>query len=357
MTQRKYALTALVWLAILGCTPALAERNCAQASEHCVAVGTWEVQMALGAGVRTNPLLDSDDIPLVVIPQVSYYGKRLFLENLELGYTLVETPELMINALITPNGDGLFFFRDGLSRFVLDGGFGGPVVSTPPPGGDRHGDFAEPPLLEHNGNGGDSPVSPPLFSLGYPDLRPGFESQANQNPGLPVAAPTPNLQQLSATTPLSSTDQEQPKLHSRRVAGMAGLEISGALGPMEWQTKLLQDVTGVHQGWTARVALGTETWLGTHNIGATVGLDWKSDKLLDYYYGVAADEAGGRFPAYRAEGGATAFARLRWRKQINNNWYWLGAVQHEHLSTEIYRSPLVEDRGVTQIFLGVVYRF
>ena len=48
------------------------------------------MSVSLGIGSRSNPVMGESDIPLVVIPQISYYGKRFFLENLDLGVTLYE---------------------------------------------------------------------------------------------------------------------------------------------------------------------------------------------------------------------------------------------------------------------------
>ena len=58
-----------------------ADDECKQPSAECVAVGGWNFSVALGAGVRTNPLVNGQGLPLVVVPQVSYYGERFFLDN------------------------------------------------------------------------------------------------------------------------------------------------------------------------------------------------------------------------------------------------------------------------------------
>ena len=57
--------------------------DCQGPSNDCVAVGGWNLSLSFGAGVRTNPVLHESDIPLVVIPTFSYYGKRFFIDNLD----------------------------------------------------------------------------------------------------------------------------------------------------------------------------------------------------------------------------------------------------------------------------------
>ena len=79
--------------------------------EICTEIGKWQFGLSIGLGLRSNPLYNSNDIPLVLLPRVSYYGERFFLENLEAGWTLAETDAWMFNALVTPSYDGVFFNR------------------------------------------------------------------------------------------------------------------------------------------------------------------------------------------------------------------------------------------------------
>jgi outer membrane protein len=110
----------------------LAAAECREAGPRCVPIGEWDIRLAVGAGMRTNPLVDGSDIPLLVIPQVSYYGERFFIDYLDIGVTLAEGPRYTVNAIVTPGGDGLYFFRSKLNRFVLDGNFSVVSPTTPP---------------------------------------------------------------------------------------------------------------------------------------------------------------------------------------------------------------------------------
>jgi MipA family protein len=97
--------------------------SCEQASAECVAVGGWNFSAALGAGVRTNPLLHGQDLPLVIVPQVSYYGERFFLDNLDLGYTLLDDKVSTVSLVASPGYDRVFFYRADLQNIFV-GGFG-----------------------------------------------------------------------------------------------------------------------------------------------------------------------------------------------------------------------------------------
>ena len=47
----------------------------------------WRLGAALGYGVRTNPLLQSDDIPIIVDFDIAWFGDHWFFDNGDLGLT------------------------------------------------------------------------------------------------------------------------------------------------------------------------------------------------------------------------------------------------------------------------------
>jgi MipA family protein len=111
---------------------AAAQAACDAPSSECAVVGQWEISASFGAGQRSNPIAGKSDIPLVVIPRISYYGKRFFLENLELGYTLHEGLANSFSLIATPGYDRAFFIRSDLQNIFVPGGFATPT-STPIP--------------------------------------------------------------------------------------------------------------------------------------------------------------------------------------------------------------------------------
>ncbi|MDQ2075732.1 MipA/OmpV family protein [Marinimicrobium sp. ABcell2] len=288
---------------------------CGHGQSHCAAVGEWELSLGIGLGVRSNPLHNGDDIPLVLIPQISYYGQRFFIENLDIGYTLVDQPNLMLNVLVTPGGDGLYFFRRGWRNFVMDGGLSGrnSLAAPASPGPQEY--FGPMPVADQDERSSETP------------------------------------------TPLVEEPLDPERTRRRRVAGMAGLEASAALGPVDWQLQLLTDVTGVHRGEELRFALSSSQYYGEHRFGVAGGFSWKSADLLEYYYGVRADEATERLPAYEPNSGVTPFVRLSWGKAVNRHWRWQGSLQYDYLSRSVRNSPLIEDSEVVQVFIGGVYHF
>jgi outer membrane protein len=129
--------TTLLWLTALALGPQLAraQAECSAPSPDCAVVGAFEISVSLGIGQRSNPVAGKSDIPLVVIPHISYYGKRFFLENLELGYTLHDGVANTFNLVAAPGYDRVFFYRNDLQNIFIAGGTGLPASNVTVPNG------------------------------------------------------------------------------------------------------------------------------------------------------------------------------------------------------------------------------
>jgi outer membrane protein len=78
----------------------------------------WQFSLGLGLGIRTNPVMDNDDIPLIIIPRISYQGEHFFIQNLDFGYTFFENDKQQVNFLLTPSYDQVFFNKWDINNFV-----------------------------------------------------------------------------------------------------------------------------------------------------------------------------------------------------------------------------------------------
>jgi len=126
--------TTLAFVAIAsaaGPQAAAAQTPCKAPSADCIAVGDLQVSLSFGYGTRTNPVKGRDDIPLFVIPYLSYYGKRFFLESLEPGVTLHESDAHTFNLIATPGFDRVFFSRNDPQNIFV------PLAAGAPVGGDQ----------------------------------------------------------------------------------------------------------------------------------------------------------------------------------------------------------------------------
>jgi outer membrane protein len=133
MPKRLIAFVAASLVAFAQTRAANPQADCEQAPEDCVAVGHWNFSVALGAGVRTNPLIHTEDLPIVVVPQFSYYGKRFFIDNLDLGFTLLEDGVNSLSLVASPDYDRVFFYRSDLQNIFVSGvgGGGAELVASP----------------------------------------------------------------------------------------------------------------------------------------------------------------------------------------------------------------------------------
>ena len=106
--KRSIALFTLILGASL---PALAQES------------PWRLGIALGYGERNNPLILSDDLPIVVDLDIAWFGKRFFFDNGDLGLTVADNDRLTGSLVARVNSDRVFFGRTD-TEFVslgLDG--------------------------------------------------------------------------------------------------------------------------------------------------------------------------------------------------------------------------------------------
>jgi len=66
------------------CAASVVQAEDCSAVQTCVEQG-WQVNVALGLGARSNPLDGGDRIPLVVMPDISWYGDNAYFDNGEFG--------------------------------------------------------------------------------------------------------------------------------------------------------------------------------------------------------------------------------------------------------------------------------
>ena len=214
----------LILAGIAQAQAAASDDDCKGTSDDCVAVGKWNFSVALGAGVRSNPLATGNNIPLVVIPQFSYYGKRFFINDLDLGFTLAENTTNTFSLVASPGYDRVFFYRSDLQNIFI-GGLPG------------------------------NPGSTAAFVV------------------RPAAS--------STQTPV----QIPPR--ARHFTYLAGPEWTFKLSGVSGQLDVLHDVTDQNNGTEIRAALGMPLLESKGSLTANVGITWKSAAIVNYYYGGA----------------------------------------------------------------------
>jgi outer membrane protein len=291
-------LTATL-VALAHAVPALGD--CKGESSECVPVGGWNFSVALGAGVRTDPVVHEGTIPLVVIPQFSYYGEHFFIDDLDAGVTFLDSDRTTLSLIASPGYDRVFFYRsDPQNIFVT--GLGNFNSST---GGSGQ-------LPAGSGGNGSGSGKPP--------------------PG---------------TTDLTTTTKFPPR--SRQWTYLAGPEWTFKYAGMTGQLDVLHEITGHNHGNELRAALGIPLSRVGGAWTADVGITWKSAAIVNYYYGAPG--------IYEAGAALDPFVKLAYSRPLKGKWKITGFVECERLSSAIADSPIVNEHFVTTTFVGLVYAF
>jgi len=311
---------------------ALGDSDCRQENNECVTIGDWDFSIGIGIGGRTNPIINSDDIPIVLLPTVSYYGKRFFWDTDTLGYTLVESKQHMINIIGTISYDQAFFNEWGVGNFVIGRGSGGSAGR-----------------VESN------------FQIGGEDLSSSSTILSDDVIDLEPTPPPPEMGTGETIRgPLVDNTEaaiDLDRLHSRDLAGLMGFEYALNIDKFGFAVQALRDVTSVHDGDQVSVALLRHFNVDKHIVGITLGAEWRDSKTLDYFYGVREDEVDDPLHAYELSSDTSYYVKIDWRYRLSEKWEFRSVLHHRVLGDEIKNSPVVSDDTTTAVFFGGVYHF
>lgn len=328
--------------------------------------------------MRSNPIKAEDDTPLLVLPEVSYYGKRFFLKNMEVGFTLWENPSHQLNILLTPSLDQRHFNRWDINNFSDGSKSAAPPVSGGQSGGsgvpvsdgaDAGGGGSETPLVDDVETGGGVAVGSDAGGASDPALDEG-------GAGLDVSAPIGMNGGINggdgdgdgdgsdggqAHSPSSGGASEAPvsvSLKSRKMAGLAGLEYMYSRPGINLHFQSLLDVTSIHGGHELRFAAILPFESGKSHWAITLGLNYQSRHVIDYYYGVdSAESSSDEWVYHPKSAGVSQMLRLDWQRPISEHWSWRAMLQYSRLSSAVAHSPIIFEPFVSTFFVGGVYHF
>ena len=284
--------------------------TCSQANDECIEIGLWQVSLAVGGGVLTNPLQGGENIPLVLVPYISYYNEQFFLENTTLGYTFQETEYFDISAIIELNSEQKYFNRLHAGNLIgVDGALseGGDVQTPTEPSSGGEDIFPET----------DKPVEPKRL---------------------------PTLDDIA----------------KRDWAIDAGVLAHWYLGKQHKITaQWSHDVSGVYKGHHIKASykyqLPVFDWPARLQLSA--GFDWQSAELIDYYYGLNSKDNVEQAYFYQGEQGVSPFFGAAFNYRINKQWQFKFSAKRTFLSSAITDSPLVNDKHQDYLFIGGLYEF
>jgi len=256
---------------------------------------SWRIGAAFGYGERTNPLIQSDDIPVLVDVDIAWFGKRWFFDNGDVGYTLFDRSSSTTSLVARVNDDRVFFGKTN-TRYV---------------------NFA------YAGNGFTTGLPPPAVAGG------------SEDPPPPVEVNPPD----------------------RDYAIELGVEslLDGDWGAAE--LRAFHDVSGTHGGYELSAHYSRRWTVGRVSIAPTLGFSYKSAQMNNYYWGVHADEATDALPEYHAGAGVNFEGGLVTNYYLTRHLRFALSVNYERLADEIAASPLAEDDYVVAYFSGFAWTF
>jgi outer membrane protein len=269
------------------------------ADDICVEKSSWQFGIAFGIGVKTNPLVDGDDIPLVILPDVAWYAEQAYFDNGELGYQWLNKPKYAFETFLQFDQERAFF------------------------------SFLHPANTLF-------PINSAAITLPVLQASPAFTDELMQN----------NQQSLSID-----------EIAKRKWGINGGIRGHYFLSMGEWQMTFQQDISNIHRGQQVKLEY-SHRWLW-HNFRLTlrVGTDWKSARLIDYYYGVSERDTDLVEFYFDGQSGWQTYMSINLQKPINKKWSWLANIRYRRLPDSLTNSPLVEKNNINNIFLGVAYRF
>lgn len=299
---------ALLWLGLT--LPAFAQ---SEAADDAVFVedSPWTFGIAAGYGRRDNPFVGSDDIKLNAILDLAWYGERWFFDNGDVGFTLNQTEQFSASLLTTFDNERNYYSYlsngssgldlSSLRELAIDKGFG---------------------MMGIAGGEGE-------------DLE---------------ALDTEELEELIFK------DQDTA-LPERDFAVNSGIEFLYISRWGDLQAQLLTDVSGTHRGESAWLAYSYPWITPDSEFSLTLGMEWKSRDLVDYYYGVTRDEAIDGRPAYTGRAEINSVIRFSASHALSKRWRLVGVVEQEYLGKHIRNSPIIERGRVSTAFIGIYYKF
>ena len=261
-----------------------------EAGEQCIEENQWSVGLAVGLGAKTNPLVDGQTIPQIVLLDIAWYGEKAYFDNIELGYRWLDDESIGFESYLTLDRERMFFtFWDPINILV--------GVS-------------------------DTAVDPPL----------------------PV-------------DPDNSLDISINEVSTRQWAGLFGNRLHYYNGSHKLSLSFETGVTGAHKGQILNLSYKKVWRQNNWQFQVKTNLTWKSDELIDYYYGIGEKDNIPSSHWYTGKGGIQAGVSLYYNYKLSEQWQFMANTSYQRLHAGMVNSPLVDKKHTSALFVGFGYRF
>jgi outer membrane protein len=144
----------------------------------------------------------------------------------------------------------------------------------------------------------------------------------------------------------------------RKDTAMLGLAYQAELpwgleGSVSFDYDILDEVGGS----SAQFSVGKTFQRGIARLTPQIGVNWLSDRMSNYDFGVSATQARAGRPAYAPGAVWNPEIGLSTFVEVTRNWLIVGNLEAEFLDNSIRKSPIVSEDHVLKVFLAVNYVF
>ncbi|MCF7973144.1 MAG: MipA/OmpV family protein [Phycisphaerae bacterium] len=144
----------------------------------------------------------------------------------------------------------------------------------------------------------------------------------------------------------------------REDTAMLGLAYQAELpGGLEGNLSFDHDILDEFGGSTAQLSVGKTFQRGIARLTPQIGVNWLSDKMSNYDFGVSARQARAGRTAYEPGAAWNPEIGLGTFLEVTRNWLIVGNLEVELLDKAIRKSPIVSEDHVLKVFFGVNYVF
>ena len=136
-----------------------------------------------------------------------------------------------------------------------------------------------------------------------------------------------------------------------------GFALEYELGPVDIGFSMAADVLGKHEGHQAALTFGHNFNFDSAQLTPFIGVEYQSEDLVDYYYGVRQEEATASRAFYQADAATQAVAGLRGMWWSGQHHRVIFRLEYSTLDNSIKDSPLVDSSASYEFIIGYAYVF
>ena len=136
-----------------------------------------------------------------------------------------------------------------------------------------------------------------------------------------------------------------------------GFALEYELGPVDIGFSMAADVLGKHEGHQAGLTFGHSFKFESAMLTPFIGVEYESEELVDYYYGVRKEEATATRAFYQADAATQAVAGLKGMWWSGPHHRVIFRLEYSTLDNSIKDSPLVDSSASYEFIIGYAYVF